>query len=75
MSQTATQPSLNEILEVLNGVLGTAVADGWRTLPKSEALTACRKRGLRVTHGWLAKLGQEEPGRFAVDGVVVRYRR
>ena len=74
-SQTATQPSLNEILEVLNGYPGTTQADGWRTLPKSEALTACRNHGLRVTHGWLAKLGQEEPGRFAVDGVVVKYRR
>lgn len=72
--QAGTQPSLNDILEVLNGCPGTAEANGWRTLPKSEALTACRKQGLRVTHGWLAKLGQEEPGRFAVDGVVVKYR-
>ena len=72
--QTATQPSLSEILKVLNGYPGTTQADGWRTLPKSEALTACRNHGLRVTHGWLAKLGQEEPGRFAVDGVVVKYR-
>lgn len=73
-SQAATQPSLNEILEVLNGFLGTTEAGGWRALPKSEALTLCRKHGLRVTHGLLAKLGQEEPGRFAVDGVVVKFR-
>lgn len=73
-SQTGTQPSLNEILEVLNRCPGAEQADGWRTLPKSEALTACRTHGLRVTHGWLAKLGKEEPGRFAVDGVVVKFR-
>lgn len=73
-SQTATQPSLSELLEVLNAYPGTAEAGGWQTLSKSEALNACRKHGLRVTHGWLAKLGQEEPGRFSVDGVVVKYR-
>lgn len=73
-SQAATQPSLNDLLEVLNGFLGTTEAGGWRALPKSEALTLCRKHGLRVTHGLLAKLGQEEPGRFAVDGVVVKFR-
>ena len=73
-SQAANQPSLSEILEVLNGCPGTTEADGWRALPKSEALTLCRKHGLRVTHGGLAKLSQEEPGRFAVDGVVVKFR-
>ncbi len=73
-SETHAQPSLNEILEVLSRLPATAQADGWRALPKSDAMTACRKCGVRVTHGRLGKLAQEEPGRFAVEGIIVKYR-
>lgn len=74
MFQTDTQPSLDEILKVLNECPGAAEVAGWRTLPKSETLTTCRRHGIRVTHGWLAKLGQQEPDRLVVDGVVVKFR-
>jgi len=73
-SETHAQPSLNEVLEVLSRLPATAQADGWCTLPKSDAMTACRKCGVRVTHGRLGKLAQEEPGRFAVEGIIVKYR-
>ena len=71
---THAQPSLNEILEVLSRLPATAQADGWRALPKSDVMTACRKCGVRVTHGRLGKLAQDEPGRFAVEGIIVKYR-
>lgn len=73
-SETYAQPSLDEILEVLSRLPATAQADGWCTLPKSDVMTACRKCGVRVTHGRLGKLAQEEPGRFAVEGIIVKYR-
>jgi hypothetical protein len=31
-------------------------ADGWRSLPKREAIAACRKRGMQLTYGHLDKL-------------------
>ena len=70
----SAQPSLDEILAVLGEFPATAQPDGWRALSKPEAMSACKKRGLKLTHRWLAMLAQEDHYRFIVDGAIVKYR-
>jgi hypothetical protein len=50
----------------------TQQMDGWRSLPKREAIAACRKRGMRLTHGHLDNLAQQDTQRLALDGVILR---
>lgn len=52
----------------------SAVADGWRTIPKREAMAACRKHGVILTHGRLAELAQQDTSRLVLDGNIIKYR-
>ena len=70
----SAQPSLEEIIAVLGELPATAQPDGWLALSKPEAMSACKKRGLKLTHGWLARLAQEDHDRFNVEGAIVKYR-
>lgn len=70
----SAQPSLDEVMAVLGELPAAAQPDGWCVLSKPEAMTACKKRGLKLTHGWLARLAQEDHDRFIVEGAIVKYR-
>lgn len=70
----SVQPSLDEVMAALGELPATAQPDGWRTLSKPEAMSACKKRGLKLTHGWLATLAQVDRDRLIVEGAIVKYR-
>jgi conjugal transfer pilus assembly protein TraI len=67
-------PTLEDVLAVLWDIPMTQHADGWRALPKREAIATCRKRGMRLTHGHLDNLAQQDTHRLALDGVILRYK-
>jgi conjugal transfer pilus assembly protein TraI len=67
-------PTLEDVLAVLEELPVTQQADGWRSMPKREAIAACRKHGMRLTHGHLDNLAQQDTDRFALDGVILRYK-
>jgi hypothetical protein len=43
-------------------------------MPKREAIAACRKRGVILTHARLADLAQQHTSRIVLDGIILRYR-
>ena len=67
-------PTLEDVLAVLGELPVMPRADGWRSLPKREAIAACRKRGMPITHGHLTDLARQDTDRFALDGVILRYK-
>lgn len=69
-----SQPSPAEVIEALKDAPAKAEQDGWVVIAKYEAMTAIKRRGIKLTHSGLAKLGQQNPSRLAVDGVMVKYR-
>lgn len=73
-SRERQQPALEDVLHVLAAIPGPSVADGWRAIPKREAIAACRKHGVMLTHGRLADLARQGTGHLVLDGVILRYR-
>lgn len=68
------QPALEDVLHVLTALPVPSGADGWCAIPKREAIAACRKHGVMLTHGRLADLAQQGTSQLVLDGVILRYR-
>lgn len=68
------QPTLEDVLRVLTALPVPSGADGWCAIPKREAIAACRKHGVMLTHGRLADLAEQNAGKLKVDGITVLYR-
>jgi hypothetical protein len=69
-----TQPTLEDVLSVLQKLPRSPNDEGWHSIQKSDAIAACRKNGLILTHGHLARLAHHDTTRLTLDGVSVRYR-
>lgn len=67
-------PTLEDVLFVLRELPVPPQANGWRSMPKREAIAACRKGGMTLTHAHLANLAQQDASRCVLDGVILRYR-
>lgn len=68
------QPTLEDMLRVIANLPGTTEVDGWRTIPKREAVTACKKSGVMLTYVRLIDLAQQHADRLVLDGAFVKYR-
>jgi conjugal transfer pilus assembly protein TraI len=67
-------PTLDDVFSVLMAIPMPPQEDGWRSMPKREAIAACRKRGVTLTHARLADLAQQHTSRIVLDGIIIRYR-
>lgn len=70
----STGLSLDEIIAALSKFPAAVQADGWRRLPKFEALSACRQAGIRLSHARLDQLSRLAPNQFVLEGVAIKFR-
>lgn len=60
--------ALAELLNVLDAIDAQPQPDGWRSITKRQAIDACAKRGIGLSHGHLARLCAQDPSRLTVSG-------
>lgn len=73
MKRPAT--SIDEIYSVIASIPGAAEKDGWKSIPRSAVIGACRKNGIAVTQGLLVDMAQQNGGRLIVDGAYIKIRQ
>lgn len=72
--KSTNAPALDEILEVIRNLPAEPIESGFRQISKLEVMGACKAQGIKLTHGGLAKLGQQDTSRLVVEGFMVRFR-
>lgn len=71
----AAGPVSEDVLAVLKGHPAARQAnDGWWEMSRRDAISACRRGGIMVTFGQFEDLVRQDTDRFALDGVILRYK-
>lgn len=67
--------SIDEILRILSQLPSDDVGDGWRSVHKWQAVEACRKHGIVLTHRVLVELASRHRDVFALHGTTIHFCR
>lgn len=70
----AQSPSLEEVLAAIQDMPCQLGADGYRTATKGAVISACARRGIKLSHSRVAVLARIAPEKFALENGLVRFR-